>query len=929
MKNRWFKKEELADGLDMKAIVISCTLICIYAGIMCVFNLFTANMRVAAVNGFMAVWFLTHTIIYFIRKNKAQIVLAMMLGAYAVMMNYVITGGVDGFSIVWLLLVPPVVQYCWNSHYGIAYSVFLGISMCIYLWTPLRELGDPYSETLRMRFPLVYFAVTLLSGTMQYQIRNYRRKQDELIANLEYAGRTKNDFLANMSHEIRTPMNAIVGMCELILRDDINENVRENCFNIQNSSRSLLNIINDILDFSKIEAGRIELVEETFNIASTINDVINMATTRKGDKDIEIIVRVDPTIPKGLVGDELRIRQVIINLLTNAVKFTQKGCVVMKVTQSRHVYGINLNVSIKDTGIGISQENIEKLFTSFQQVDTKKNRSVEGTGLGLAISKRLITQMGGFINVSSTYREGSEFRFVIPLRVSNQEPFIHVNDADKVNIAVFIDWNKYNHLETEREYGKLVQELGNGFNVKFAIFESFEQLKQGMATGNYTHCFTAKEEYLKHMEWFDQMAEKCQLAVVQDRFCTIELPDHIKKVSKPFYALSFAAVMNNDRFVMDMHGQRSFSARFIAPKAKILIVDDNAINLKVAAGLMKPYNMKIMTASSGPEAIEAVKSKDYDIIFMDHMMPEMDGVEATRIIRGIQERYYQEVPIIALTANAVNGAREMFLENGFNDFIPKPIETAVLDRVLRAWLPQDYLITTSTLVNNKKTKEHILNKDKKTDLDIKSNDSILVDFAHGLTYAGGDEETYLEILEVYAASSSKYKEELEIYYKEQEWEKYTIKIHALKSSSLSVGAENLSKLAKEMELAGKAGQYEVICNRHESAMELYSKVVTEIEKYLHEKGFFSKQEQEIILQDLKDISMETFLEKADSIIQDCENFDGDEAMYKAEELYSCKLNGKPLAEYFVDVKTYIDDYEYEQAIEAVRKAVEGIKEEEG
>ena len=459
-----------------------------------------------------------------------------------------------------------------------------------------------------MRFPLVYFAITLLSGTMQYQLRNYRIEQEKLIRNLEYVSQTKNDFLANMSHEIRTPMNAIVGMCELILRDEINENVRENCFNIQNSSRSLLTIINDILDFSKIEAGRIELVEETFNIASTINDVINMAMTRKGDKDIEIIVKVDPTIPKGLVGDELRIRQVIINLMTNAVKFTGKGCVVMKVTQSRHVYGINLNVSIKDTGIGISKENIEKLFTSFQQVDTKKNRSVEGTGLGLAISKRLISQMGGFINVSSKYGEGSEFKFVIPLRVSNQEPFIHVNDASNVNIAVFLDKEKYNHEETAKEYKELVHELGKGFKVKFTMFDSVDKLKQGIEAGTFSHCFTAREEYLNYTEIFNEIGDMCQLAVVQDRLQEIELPEHIKKVSKPFYALSFAAVMNNDRFIMDMHGQRNFSARFVAPDAKILIVDDNAINLKVAAGLMKPYNMKIMTAISSQASFSMSKS---------------------------------------------------------------------------------------------------------------------------------------------------------------------------------------------------------------------------------------------------------------------------------------------------------------------------------
>ena len=923
MIRRLFKKEELANGLDMKAIVICSGLICTFAGIMSIFNIITANYGEAFVNGSMSVWFLANTIIYMKKKNRAQIVATMMLGAYVVMMTYVITGGVEGFSIIWLLLVPPVVQYCWNSRYGIMYSVFLGISMCIYLWSPIQGLGYVYTETMKMRFPLVYFAITLVSATMQYRVSTYRKEQEKLIENLEYVGRTKNDFLANMSHEIRTPMNAIVGMCELILRDEINENVRENCFNIQNSSRSLLNIINDILDFSKIEAGRIELLEETFNIASTINDVINMAMTRKGDKDVEIIVRVDPTIPKGLVGDELRIRQVIINLMTNAVKFTEKGCVVMNITQSRHVYGINLNVSVKDTGIGITQENIEKLFTSFQQVDTKKNRSVEGTGLGLAISKRLISQMGGFINVFSTYGEGSEFRFVIPLRVSNQEPFIHVNDADKVNIAVFLDWKKYNHAQTQREYGELVRELGTGFGVNFTVFDSLDKLKQGIEAGYYTHCFTAREEYAEYPECFDEIAEQCQLAVVQDRFQTMDLPAHIKRVSKPFYALSFAAVMNNDKFIMDMNGQRNFTARFVAPEAKILIVDDNAINLKVAAGLMKPYNMKIMTASSGPEAIEAVKTKDIDIIFMDHMMPEMDGVEATSIIRGMQERYYQEVPIIALTANAVNGAREMFLANGFNDFLPKPIETAMLDRMLRAWIPQEYVITTSTMVKNEKKKADVTGTVEKPDV------SELVDYKKGLAYAGGDEETYFDILEVYFTSSVKYMEELENLYKEKDWEKYTIKIHALKSSSLSVGAENLSNQAKEMELAGKAGKYDVILKQHESAMELYSKVTADIEKYLNEKGYLVKQQEEIPKQDLNDITMEVFTEMADRIMEACENFDGDEAIEQIEKLCSCKLSDRPLSVYFDEVKTYIADYEYELALDTTKKAVESIKEEEG
>ena len=742
----------------------------------------------------------------------------------------------------------------------------------------------------------------------------------------EEANAAKSAFMSTMSHEIRTPMNAIVGMCELILRDDVNETVRENCFNIQSSSRSLLSIINDILDFSKIEAGKIELIEETFNIASTINDVINMAMTRKGEKNIEIIVRVDPTIPKGLIGDEIRIRQIIINLLTNAIKFTQKGCVILKITQSRQGHNMNLNVSVKDTGIGISEENIEKLFTSFQRIDTKKNRSVEGTGLGLAISKRLITQMHGFINVFSTYGEGSEFRFVIPLKISDPEPFIQLEATTGKNVAVYLDWKKYNHQQTQYQYNKLIHELGEKLNVNFTIFDTVEALESAMASGTYTHCFTAQDEYIKHSNALSEIAEKYQLVVIQDRFQPIDLPGHIKSVFKPFYALTFAAIMNNEKFVMDIHGPKIFTSRFIAPEAKILVVDDNPTNLKVAVGLMKPYNMKIITVSNGQAAIDALQTKDFDIVFMDHMMPEMDGVEATQMIRSLHDKYYQEVPIIALTANAVNGAREMFLSTGFNDFLAKPIEVSVLDKMLRSWLPPKLLITTSTVTKN----EDKSTKSPETANSKTGNDTAneFINYERGLKYAGGNQEIYCDILKTYFASSQQYNESLIAHFDSQDWQNYTIKAHALKSSSLSIGAEEFSEFAKKLELAGKEGNYEVILNEHNEFLKLYNKVMDAVQSYLLKNGYPLEQPPETTEQDLQEITIEQFTEKVAHIIDACNNFDGDTIMKLAEELCSCKLDHKALSMYFTKVKEYAEDFEYEKALEATQNAEMKIKEAE-
>ncbi len=917
---------EKATEQDFGTLVFCCLFITIFSAIMSVLNMLTSNVNLAIITGANAIWCFANIILFCLYKRRNQVIGAMMLSGYIMMLYFMVTGGVNGFSLMWLLVVPQAVQFCVNSSHGIYFSIFLGLTIVLYMWTPLNQLGYPYTETYLSRFPIVYFFITFLSSAMQNRIESYHERQETLIRNLQHANSAKNDFLANMSHEIRTPMNAIVGMCELILRDDINENVRENSFNIQNSSRSLLAIINDILNFSKIEAGMIELVEDNFNLASTINDVINMAMTRKGEKKIEIIVKIDPTIPKELIGDELRIRQVMINLITNAVKFTKTGCVVVNITQNRHDYGINLNVSIKDTGIGIPEENIEKLFTSFQQVDTRKNRAVEGSGLGLAISKRIIAKMGGFINVSSTYGEGSEFRFVVPLRIADPEPFIQVKDAEKANVAVYLNDAKYNHPKTVKEYQRLIQHLSDDLHVKFTKFQTVEELKNALETGEFTHCFTAVDEYSKFTQLFDMMAAKCQVFVVQDRFEVLDLPDEIKRVFKPFYALTFAAIMNNEKYVLGVSGQDHFDTRFIAPEAKVLIVDDNAINLKVAAGLMKPYNMKIITVASGQEAIEALQTKDYDIVFMDHMMPDMDGVEATEIIRNMQDEYYKNVPIIALTANAVSGVREMFLSKGFNDFLAKPIEIGVLDRMLRTWLPKEYLVSTSAIMLQEGWMIEAVNQNAKDGGTIeKSFAGGPVDYEKGLLFSGGDKENYFEILDVYVLSSKKYKEALILHYETQDWGKYIIEIHALKSSSLSIGAQELSEQAKNLELAGKEGRYEDISKRHPVAMKLYDEVVKNIRLYLQKSGYHDKEQQEMSSQDKKDISMEQFSESVQKIREACENFESDAVAELAGSLCGCRVNGVLLSEYFADIKQYAEDYEYEQALDAIKKAEACIK----
>jgi len=509
----------------------------------------------------------------------------------------------------------------------------------------LTPMDQYYQKVKRMRVFITLLCV-FLAATLSFILFSLsvaKQKSDEKNQLAEAASKAKSDFLAKMSHEIRTPMNAIIGMAEMALREYISDAAREHILTIKKAGANLLSIINDILDFSKIESGKLEIVPRNYLFSSLINDVVSIIKMRIADSNLNFVVNIDPNVPNSLFGDEIRIRQVLLNILINAVKYTKKGSISFSVNGEITGDSVLLTIEVADSGIGIKKEDLEKLFDDFVRFDFAVNKGVEGTGLGLAITKNLIKMMNGNISVQSEYGKGSTFTVKLPQKIRSHEQ----------------------------------------------LFESTK----------------------------------------------------------------------ND----------SVAIKFNAPKARILVVDDIDTNLKVAKGLMQPYKMQVDLCSSGIEAIERVKENDYDLVFMDHMMPEMDGIEATKLIR----KTHANLPIVALTANAVSGTKEMFLSNGFSDFLSKPIDIIKLNSILEKWLPEE--------------------KQEKT-----------TETAHTSSNVN------IEILDTFYKDGLKKIKEIKECLETENYSLYTIYIHALKSASASVGALDLSEKAKLLEKAGKQGDFTYI-----------------------------------------------------------------------------------------------------------------------
>ena len=605
------------------------------------------------------------------------------------------------------------------------------------------------------------------------------------------ASQAKSAFLANMSHEIRTPINAVLGMDEMILRESRDEDITGYAANIKTAGTNLLSIVNEILDFSKIEAGKMEILPENYDISSVVVDLVNMITERAKDKGLEFNLKTDPSLPKTLFGDSIRIKQCVLNLLTNAVKYTHEGSVSFSVGYTKiDDEKILLNIAVKDSGIGIKEEDMEKLCSPFERIEEGKNKTIEGTGLGMSIVTRLLAMMGSKLEVQSEYGKGSEFSFSI--------------------VQLVADWT----------------EVGD-------INESY---KKSVA----------------------------QIA--------------------------------------------AYKEKLLAPRAQLLFVDDTEMNLEVIKGLLKNTGMTIDTVLSGAQALEKVKKHCYDILFIDHRMPDMDGIETLHAMQNLDGNLCKGKPCIALTANALTGVKKMYLEEGFSDYLSKPVDPGKLEDMIRAYLPEDLLEEPPEEegifgISESAEDTSILEK-------LRRVEGIDADAALAHCAAADILESALKTYYITIESKAA---ELEAFYKAEDWKNYCTKVHALKSTSRLIGAMDVSGKAAHLEECAHNSDVEEIREKHGQLMELFKAFKQKLEPLVYPEGTEPENKEEISESALK--------EKLVQIGEYADSFDIDGLDALIAELSAFAMPPS-FAETFAKIRSCVENVDFTAVKELVEDNIE-------
>ena len=809
----------------------------------------------------------------------------------------------------------------------------------MYHWLVLGTITPDMKDTEVVRLVLGVCVTVGAISIARYRINRRletRRDFDKTLRELETAGRQNAVFLSNVSHELRTPINMVIGISEVVLEKEKSPEIKKDMLSVQLAGKRMSTLINNMLDYTEIVEGTLTPSMHEYMITSVLNDVITMSVMQGGSSPLEMVFDIDPKVPAVMMGDSEKITHVLKIIVENSIKFTEEGGINVCVGCRKESYGVNLTIDIYDTGIGMTDSQMNQMFDDFYQADTGSSRLASGLGLGIPIARGLLHAMGGFIHFESKDRQGLEAHIAIPQVVVDDSPAVSLDNPEKLCIACYFRPERFSCDEVRGYYDKLIYHLVDGLGIEGYQAHNFEGLLKLLDTHPLTHVFIAQTEYEGNMDYYEGLSQKLRVGVIVDRDYEPKKNSRLMIIRKPFFALSIANLLNGEADENEFEeaqaaGRKPFSCKGV----RVLAVDDEEMNLVVAKGVLGSYGIQVDTCQSGKEALERCGNTPYHMIFLDHMMPGFDGVETLRRIREMNGGMYEDLPVVALTANTISGAREMFRNEGFTEFIPKPIERTVLERVLRKSLPEECIeynptpspaekmrqgtedvkeipeiqnepesveslseasqselseMTPEELKAGQELAEMLLgmiNKEtgheepepeevrlEETEIEPEPEEVRLEEteiepeleeiqleetetepeleaiepeedeefprFAPlkqaglnvklGMDYCCGEEDFYKEMLDTFQKHSREKEVELLTLYKTGNWEDYIIKVHALKSTSLTIGAEGLSELARAIEQAGKAGNMDFVHRNHLKLLLLYEEVCKSIAK---------------------------------------------------------------------------------------------------
>ncbi len=680
---------------------------------------------------------------------------------------------------------------------------------------------------------MLHLFVVALGGFVSFTVINkwgsLFEKTGERVEELADSTRRLNDFLANVSHEIRTPINAILGLTGVCIEKEKDEEIKNEMAAVRGAGHRISEQINDILDYSEIDKGSLVVNRENYMIQSVINDII-VEINDEREPDVELVINVDKTVPSIMHTDITKLKRIFWHLISNGIKYTKKGGVYVYISAKKHEYGVNLCIEVTDTGKGMDAKELERVFEGFYQGDSSRTRSSNGLGLGLSIADGFARALGGFMKIESKEGVGTTVSVSIPQKVVDGTSVMTIENPEKVKIVGFLDFDKFSVPAVRDFYDKTVKNSVEDLGVSMHRVNNIDDLKQLLDSIEPTHLFVAEEEYNNNRDYIESLTNSILVCVIGNP--TEAHPDksRVLWLNKPFYNCSVISVLRKtveDAFEKEL--------RMKLEGVEVLVVDDEPMNLQVARMIFGKYGMKVYCASSGFESIEKCREKQFDIIFMDHMMPEMDGVEAMKQIRAVYKPSGADVPIVALTANAVSTAREMFISEGFDGFVSKPIEFSELERVMKNVIPKNLIsyerIEDDPVDEKEKNASTAGGPDQKaavTESPLEGLNAIGIDTERGLMYSGNDEKFYLSLLEEYASESEKKVRELDSFVSEKDLASYAIKAHSIKSTSKMIGINELSETAKMLETAAKAGDEDIVEAAHEGFLRKYEKMMTDI-----------------------------------------------------------------------------------------------------